>query len=255
MLFLLPPSETKRLGGVEGTSLDFDALSFKRLEPARRKAVAAVVRLSRDSEASMKALKLGATLRDEVQRNRVVKTSETSRALERYTGVVYDPIGAEGLAEEAWTWAGEHVVIHSALFGLVRATDPIPAYRLSQDSKLPDLALRTLWTGPVSRVLADEPAPIIDLRSEGYAELGPAPTGSAYLRVVSGTKDGEGRRRALNHFNKKTKGTLIARLLASRPTLDGVDDFVAWCESNGIEVEPTATGRELFVVSETVLGG
>ncbi|BDZ51034.1 peroxide stress protein YaaA [Frondihabitans sucicola] len=248
MIFLLPPSETKRDGGASESTLDFGALSFASLDRPRRSAAAALVRLSRDVDASMTALKIGPRLRDEVSRNRLLKRSPTLPALERYTGVAFDPIGASHLDAEATSWAASHVAIHSALFGLLGATDRIPAYRLSHDSRLPGVSLKALWATPIRRALASLAAPVVDLRSEAYAELGPAPRDSVYVRVV--TDDGD-RRRALNHFNKKTKGTLVARLLADRPDLSSVDDFVVWAREQGIVVEPSV--GELVVVSESVL--
>lgn len=247
MLFLLPPSETKRDGGDEGSSLDLASLSFPSLDRSRRRVAAALVRLSRDVDASMAALRLGPRLRSEVDRNRALRTSPTLSALQRYTGVAFDPIRASELSEDEASWAGAHLAIHSALFGIVGAADRIPAYRLSHDSRLPDLPLKAVWPRPISRALSDRGA-IVDLRSEGYVELGPAPAGSAYVRVVS---DDGGRRRALNHFNKKTKGVIVARLLAARPVLSTVDDFVVWARAEGMTVEPE--GTELVVVSESVL--
>lgn len=249
MLFLLPPSETKRDGGVEGSSLDFDALSFSTLNRPRRSVAAALVRLSRDVEASLAALKISDRLRFEVERNRVLRRSETLPALERYTGVAYDPIGAATLSQEARAWAGEHVAIQSALFGLVGALDPIPAYRLSHDSRLPGVSLPKTWAAPVSRALASRGSPVLDLRSEAYVDLGPAPPGSVYVRIVS---DVDGRRRALNHFNKKTKGALVSKLVESRPDLASVDDFVDWAKGCGMVVEREES--RLVVVSESVLG-
>lgn len=249
MLFLLPPSETKRDGGVPSSSLDFSALAFPSLDRPRRSVAAALVRLSRDEEAAMAALRIGPRLSTEVTRNRLLKKSPTMPALERYTGVAFDPIDAAHLSPEARAWAAAHLAVHSALFGLVGAADPIPAYRLSHDSRLPDLSLRALWTSPIRRALEALDTDVVDLRSEAYAELGPAPGRSAYVRVVS---DAGGRRRALNHFNKKTKGTLVAKLLATRPDLGSVDDFVVWAGAQGIVVEREAS--ELIVVSESVLG-
>ena len=54
---------------------------------------------------------------------------------------------------------------------------------------------------------------ILDLRSEGYVDLGPAPAraDSVFVRVVSVEDDG--RRRALNHFNKHAKGRFTRALL------------------------------------------
>ncbi len=250
MLFLLPPSETKRDGGSDGSSLDLASLSHPSLLRPRRAALTSLVRLSRDADAAMRALRLGPRLADEVTRNRRVRSSPTLRALERYTGVVYDPIAADRLTDDAWTWASEHIGVHSALFGPVSATDRIPAYRLSHDSRLPDLVLRSHWAPPVSRALAGLGRPVVDLRSEGYVGLGPSPEGSAFVRIVS---DAGGRRRALNHFNKKTKGVLVSQLLESRPDLGDVGEFVDWARGRGIVVEREA--NELVVVSESVLEG
>lgn len=253
MLFLLPPSETKRDGGIPGSSLDFDALSFPTLTRARRSVAAAVVRLAREPEEAMAALRIGPRLAFEVDRDRALRKSPTLAAIERYTGVAFDPIDASRLSDEARIWAGEHVAIHSALFGLVGALDPVPAYRLSHDSRVPGMSLRETWTRPVARALALDGRPVVDLRSEAYAELGPAPAGSAYVRVVS---DEGGRRRALNHFNKKTKGTLVGRLAQARPALDDVDDLVDWARAEGMVVDPVigeSGARELVVVAESVL--
>jgi cytoplasmic iron level regulating protein YaaA (DUF328/UPF0246 family) len=248
MIFLLPPSETKRDGGAPDSALDLGRLSFPQLTRARRASLSALVSVSRDVEASMSALKIGPRLRGEVDRNRRVRKSPTMPALARYTGVAFDPLAADTLSAAAWEWASEHVLIHSALFGLVGAADPIPAYRLSHDSRVPGLSLRTNWRAPLGRVLNSFDAPVIDLRSEAYVELGPAPAGSAYVRIVS---DEGGRRRALNHFNKKTKGALIARLLASRPKLASLSDFVDWSRDEGMAIEED--GGELVLVSESVL--
>ena len=52
MLILLPPSETKRTGGPEGTRLDYAALSWPELTQPRRAAVEGVRKLSRNLAAA-----------------------------------------------------------------------------------------------------------------------------------------------------------------------------------------------------------
>jgi hypothetical protein len=69
------------------------------------------------------------------------------------------------------------------------------------------------------------------------------------VRVVS---DATGRRRALNHFNKKSKGLLVRRLLLDRPELGSCADLVAWAAGQGIVLDPTPDG-ELALVSESLL--
>lgn len=236
MLVLLPPSETKRDGGLL-PSLDLDRLSFPGLREPRSVVVAATRTLADDAETMMRALKLGPRQSAEVDRNRALLESPTMPAIDRYTGVLFDALDAPSLDPAARDYAGEHVAVHSALFGLVRGLDPIPAYRLSHDSRLPGLRLRTLWRDPVSSVLAAHRGLVVDLRSEGYADLGPAPghADSVYVRVVS--IGGDGRRRALNHFNKRAKGLFTRALVGDRPELRSRQDLIDWARGAGFALD------------------
>ncbi|GAA2457000.1 YaaA family protein [Agromyces soli] len=246
MLLVLPPSETKRTGGTQ-PPLRLDALSYPSLERVRAELVAAVVELAADQDAAMRALKLGPRSAAEVEHDRLLATSPTMPALDRYTGVLYDALDAPSLDGDARAYAGRHVVVHSALFGLVGALDPIPAYRLSHDSRVPGHRLKPLWREPLAAALAAHGGLVVDLRSEGYVELGPAPPGSVFVRVVA--VDGDGRKRALNHFNKRAKGEFTRALLTARPEpLDEVDALIAWARSAGFELslsaDATAGGDE-----------
>ena len=210
MLVLLPPSETKRDGGAEGSVLDLAALSFGSLTPQRSAAIAALRKLSRSVEESTVALGLGPKQRFEIDRNRALHSSPTMIAMDRFTGVLFEGLATETLDDNARDWLARNVVVHSALFGLVGAGDAIPAYRLSHDSKLPGVALRKHWSAAISEALALHDGLVLDLRSEAYANLGPAPAGALYLRVV--TDGPNGQKRALNHFNKKGKGEFVRAL-------------------------------------------
>ena len=251
MLVLLPPSETKRDGG-DGPALTLDGLSFQCLAEPRAAAIDSVVELAADAEAMMRALKLGPRLASEVERNRRVRESPTMAAIDRYTGVLYDALDARTLGADARAYAARHIVVHSALFGLVGADDRIPAYRLSHDSRLPGLRPRQLWSHPIAAVLGAAEGLVVDLRSEGYVELGPAPVrrDTVFVRVVSA--DESGRRRALNHFNKRTKGLFTRALLEDRPELGDRDELIAWARTRGFRLDlgsPGAPAHELELVA------
>jgi len=242
VLLLLPPSETKRDGG-SGAPLELPALSFGELTGARRTALAALAKLSRSIRSSSDALGLGPTQRFEIDRNRAVRSSPTMPAIERYTGVLYEPLAELTDAERAF--AAGHVAIASALFGLVGSADPIPAYRLSHDSRLPELSLRRHWRAPVSAAVAAHDGLVLDLRSESYAALGPAPD-ATYLRVVS---EGEGGRRvALSHFNKHAKGQFTRAVIAAGIVHDDVDSLLGWAHGHGLRLEPGRPGELDLVV-------
>ncbi len=247
MLILLPPSETKRTGG-QDPRLSVGGLRFPRLGTLRRSLVKDVVLLAQDPAASMLALKLGPRLADEVGRNLVLAKSPTMPALDRYTGVLYDALDSASLAVEARRFAGEHLVIHSALFGPVSALDAIPAYRLSHDSRVPGIQLRRYWSSAVTRELSGNRL-ILDFRSEGYVALGPvAGNPQAYfLRVVTIGTDGVSR--SLNHFNKSAKGLLTRHLLLNGEDFDSVDDLLVWAVQAEIDLTLGGPGELVLVAS------
>jgi cytoplasmic iron level regulating protein YaaA (DUF328/UPF0246 family) len=249
VLLLLPPSETKRDGGTEGATLDLGELSFPSLTPARRTVLAATRKLARNLGTMATALKLGPSQRAELLRNRQLGSSPTMAALDRYTGVLYDALDAATLPAEAREFAFGHVAIQSALFGLTMAGDPIPAYRLSHDSRLPGLSLKRTWGAPVAAVIAGYPGLVLDLRSEMYAVLGPAPA-AVFLRVVAEAADGQ--RRALNHFNKKGKGEFVRALLLAGTDHPDVDSLLDWAAREGIRLSMAESGELELVVDEIV---
>ncbi|MGR0220319.1 YaaA family protein [Agromyces sp. ZXT2-6] len=237
MLVLLPPSETKRDGGTLGP-LELEGLAFEGLTEPRRVVVSATRDLARDAEAMMRALKLGPRQAAEIDRNRTLLESPTMPAIDRYTGVLFDALDPSSLDDTAREFAGGHVAVHSALLGLVRGLDAVPAYRLSHDSRLPGLRLKSVWRDPVSSALAQQDGLVVDLRSEGYVDLGPAPSrvDVVYVRVVSIGDDG--RRRALNHFNKRAKGLLTRALVTQRPLLRSRQDLIDWARDAGFVLGP-----------------
>jgi cytoplasmic iron level regulating protein YaaA (DUF328/UPF0246 family) len=248
VLLLLPPSETKRDGGDADRALDLGSLGVPALTPQRKAAIAALRRLSRTKGAAMTALKLGPTQAGEVQRNRELLVSPVMPALDRFDGVLYDALDAPTLAPRARAFAGEHVVIASALFGLLRALDPVPAYRLSPDSRLPGLPLGRNWAPAAGAALGAHAGEqlVLDLRSEAYASLAPAPEGAWFVRVVA--EGGDGRRRALNHFNKHGKGEFVRRVIDAGLDHGGIDALLTWARASGVRLEPGEPGELELVV-------
>ena len=210
MLVLLPPSETKHPGG-DGGPLDLAALTAPELTPVRTELAEALVKLADDVPAARAALGLSPAQDDEIARNAALWTSPTMPALDRYTGVLYDALDVRSMTRGQRARAARRLAVGSALFGVVRAGDRIPAYRLSAGSSLPGLpTLRALWKPALSPVLAAVDELVVDLRSGSYAALAPVP-GAVTLEVLSERPDGS--RSVVSHFNKAHKGR-VARLLA-----------------------------------------
>lgn len=225
MHLLLPPSETKRSGGV-GISLGERGIP-KDSQPL----VKALIKLSSKPEQARKALGLGVKGSVELERNLELLTSGTMPAIERYTGVLFDALDYSSLSAPARELASKSLWIQSSLFGLVSADEPIPYYRLSASSKLPGISLKQHW----SRFDFPLRGTILDMRSKAYAELMPAPASddNRYLEVVGESG------KALNHFNKRAKGLFTRAILEGQAT-----DFAglaAAAESIGCELSKAGT--------------
>ncbi len=213
MLLLLPPSETKLDGG-DGPPLDLGSLAHPSLNPLRAELADELVKLAADVPASRAALGLSPKQDAEIARNAELWTSPTTPALLRYTGVLYDALDVRSLRGTAAVRARARLAVGSALFGLLRADDPVPAYRLSAGSSLPGRGtLAAAWKPRLEPVLAGIAARelVVDLRSGSYAALARIP-GAVDVDVLA--EHADGRRTVVSHFNKAHKGAL-ARLLAS----------------------------------------
>lgn len=233
-LVLLPPSETKRDGGsaVSGKparELDGGVLGFSSLDAIRGELIDALVHLAADAELHARTLKLSAKLSGvERERNLTVRTAARMPAIDRYTGVLYDALAASELGAAAREWLAQHVVIQSALFGLVRATDAIPAYRCSATSRIGGLTMRSRWAAACAAELETYSGPILDLRSTSYTALGPLPNRPNTVSVDVVARTPEGRLVSLNHFNKRGKGLIVRALSTAagevQARLDGAQD-------------------------------
>src|SRR5690349_8278982 len=153
MLVLLPPSEGKTAPR-RGQALDLDRLTFTGLTDTRQAVLEAVVAASARPDA-LDLLGVPPTLDDEVTRNRGLASAHTAPAAAVYTGVLYAALDLATLDTGARRRANRWLVVTSALFGAVRPTDRVPAYRLSMKVNLPPLGpLASVWRTPRAAALA-----------------------------------------------------------------------------------------------------
>ena len=242
MLIVLPPSETKSFGG-DHPPLDWDSLSFPELNSVRKQIAADLVAL----DDPFTVLGISDKLAAEVEANQQLLTSPTTPAILRYTGVLYDALSADTLPNEAL----QRLAIGSALFGVVRAGDLIPHYRLSGGTKLPTRSssttptLKSRWGGLITEVLSSADDLVVDLRSGTYQQLGRLKT-AITVRVESVQPDGT--RKVVSHFNKHYKGELARVLALSEQDPTSIDEVAAIARAAGMTVEITSPAALTLVV-------
>jgi uncharacterized protein len=219
VLILLPPSEGKAAPR-RGKALELDGLAFPGLRPTRERVLGALVALcSGDRGAAAATLGIGSTQHDLLDLNSRLPEAPGARADRVYTGVLYDALDPGSLSTAARRRAASRVAVTSALFGLVRPGDRIPAYRLSGDATLPGLGPVAAAWRPVLGPAVEEAVGdglLVDLRSTTYAAFWRPPRPRA-LRVatVRVLHETSGKRQVVSHFNKATKGRIVRALLES----------------------------------------
>jgi uncharacterized protein len=259
VLILLPPSEGKAAPR-RGKPLDPAGLAFPGLGPTRERVLGALVDLcTGDHDLAAATLGIGSTQRDLLDLNSRLPGSPTARADRVYTGVLYDALDADSLTPAARRRAGARLAVTSALFGLVRPGDRIPAYRLSGYTTLPGLGpVAAAWRPVLGPAVEDAVGGglLVDLRSTTYAAFWrpPASLGPrvATVRVLHETG---GRRQVVSHFNKATKGRIVRAVLedGTNPTtpaaLADLLRDLGWKVEDG---EPGRGGTRLDVVVDEV---
>jgi cytoplasmic iron level regulating protein YaaA (DUF328/UPF0246 family) len=225
MLVIMPPSETKRPPPPAGECLDLGALSFPELNRTRRQVLAALIRTSGQPDA-FERLRVRPTLVEDVLRNTVLHHVSTRPAAELYAGPLYTGFDYARLSRAAKARADSTVVLTSALWGLIRPSDPIPAYRLNVCASLDGMGrLEPLWrdvlNGLLARTASDSDV-ILDLRSGAYQSMG-RPTGLADRTVTIRVLPEAGARTIGDVVAKRTRGEIARYLVeaASNPETPG----------------------------------
>jgi uncharacterized protein len=255
VLILLPPSEGKTAAAA-GDPVDPAALWLPALAPARRRVLNRVTALCRRTSPrsiaeSLRVLGLSEGQRDEISRNATLALAPAAPAASVYSGVLYEALDVATLPPLAREWVERSTVVFSGLWGVVRLTDRIPAYRCSVGVTLPPPVggLAAYWKKALrtqlDRAAAD--GPVLDLRSGAYAAMWTPPGAqAASLRVLhERLVDGVPRRSVVSHFNKATKGRLVRALASAAASPGSIDEVVAALRDlkYTVEEQPAVAGR------------
>jgi cytoplasmic iron level regulating protein YaaA (DUF328/UPF0246 family) len=242
VLILLPPSEAKRPGG-RGPSLSSSVPGDDAISAARPAVLAALVDFcGGDADGAARALALPArSAAADLATNVAVGNSPTMPALDRYAGTVYEGLDARTLTPAARRRALDSILIFSGLFGVSRADEPVPAYRLPVSATVPGIgALTPYWRerlpGPLTELIGADL--VVDLRSTDYAGMW-RPAGDQReqlitVRILNTLPSGA--LSVVSYPSKHGKGRLARALVSSRKRITTAAHVVdAWLTAGGVD--------------------
>ncbi|GAA3437614.1 hypothetical protein GCM10018954_072280 [Kutzneria kofuensis] len=158
--------------------------------------------------------------------------------------MLYDALDAKTLTKTEKSRADKRLAVASALFGVVRAGDPIPAYRLSGGSSLPGIGtLSSLWRPELEPVLAGADDLVIDMRSGAYAALARIPD-AVTVKVIMPNG------RTVSHHNKAYKGRLARVLVTAPKEPSSVSGLVRTATAAGLMLRQTGDRAVDLVVTD-----
>ncbi len=218
MKILLAPSETKISGGTEPFSLE--TLRFKDLLPHRTQLLHAYINVIQKGDitelSNMFGLKKEA---DILKHKRDIIHEPTMKAIERYTGVAFDYLSYGELDRNAQTYLHDNLLIFSNLFGILRADDLIPEYRLQQGKPIGDIKPEQFYKPLLQERLDSylEGEDILDIRAGFYDKYYKPALSYTTLKFI---KDGK----VVSHWAKAYRGIVLKEIAKAGVT--SLDDFM-----------------------------
>jgi uncharacterized protein len=186
MLIIVPPSESKRPPPDHGRPVALDELSFPELTPLRARILDALIGTSSGADA-FERLYERPSMAGQIARNTRLLELATRPAADIYTGQLHEGLDIASLTASGAERAEHSLVITSALWGALRPTDRIPAYRMRVWSNLVGMdRLEPHWRVFLPDLFAELAGPngvVLDLRTPAYLALG-MPSGLSHRTVV-----------------------------------------------------------------------
>lgn len=178
------------------------------------------------------------------------------QALLAFNGDVYEGLDAPGLPDKQLTWAQEHVVILSGLYGALRPLDLMRPYRLEMGTRLENPHGKTLyafWGSQIARYLNErlddekgggDKRVVLNLASEEYFKVVDLKTLKARVVQCVFQDYKNGQWKVISFHAKRARG-LMARYIIQNGIRKVAD--LAGFDSEGYAYAPEASSDNQWV--------
>ncbi len=244
MKILLAPSETKRDGGDKEFNLD--ELFLPQINSIREELIDSYLEVLNSNDMQKISKMFG--LKKEAEILKYIKdiTKEpTMLAIKRYIGVAFDFLDYDSLNLESKEYIKNSVLIFSNLFGVIRAKDYIPNYRLKQGEQIDNLKVDSIYKKalkePLDAYLQNED--ILDIRANYYNRFYKP---SKFYTTLKFLKDGK----VVSHWAKAYRGIILRELAINK--VKNIDDFFKLNIQN-LEIEEIRKNRNFQEIIYKIL--
>jgi len=217
MKILLAPSETKRSGG--DRAFDITKLSFETLTPIREELISIYTKIVTSKDIPKIKKLFGLKKDSDIEPFLVdINKEPTLKAIQRYTGVAFDYLDYTSLESNAQKYVDNNVILFSNLFGVLKANDYIPNYRVKQGEMLQDIKIDQIYKKELSSILdeyLDED--IIDLRATYYNKFYKPSKRYTTLKFLKDDK-------VVSHWAKAYRGKVLRALAIN--DIKTIDEFL-----------------------------
>jgi len=220
MKILLAPSETKIAGG-EGSFMPCSLL-FESICPDRIKLLHLYANVLQRGDAVEIADMFGLKKPKDIAyySTKELINEPTMKAIERYSGVAFEYLQYDKLDSKGQEYIDSSVILFSNLFGVLRADDMIPEYRLQQGKAIADTKTeqyyRPILKEPMDEYLADEE--ILDIRAGFYDKFYKPSKPYTTLKFTKGGK-------VVSHWAKAYRGIVLREI--AKVGASSLDEFIA----------------------------
>jgi len=208
MKILFSPSETKISGG-EQKSFDKSSFIFPQLFEKRLEIIKAYNDFLKFASKKELEKLFGTKKEDIIKKYKTdIFKAPIMKAVLRYVGVAYDYLQYAKLEKSEQNYIDENVLIFSNLFGVLKASDKIPDYRLKQGETFLGLKIEQFYNDNFSSYLDEylKNEDILDLRAGFYEKFYTIKKPYLTMKFI---KDGK----VVSHFAKAYRGEIL-KLLA-----------------------------------------
>jgi cytoplasmic iron level regulating protein YaaA (DUF328/UPF0246 family) len=217
MLYILfSPAESKNYGGKNNKLSDEILFSLEK----REKILNSYNEISLSNDLIILKKLFGIKKESEIaQYANDIFNSNTMSAIERYSGVAYDYLDFSSLSLEQQKFIKDHTLIFSNLFGVLRAYDEIPLYKVKQGEPIseisPDIYYKDAYSDQLSVFLANHD--VLDLRAGYYDKFYKVEKEYTTLKFLKNGK-------VVSHWAKAYRGIILREI--AKANINSIEEFL-----------------------------